>query len=175
MALVFLIGDLPEVLREQTAVMTDIATAIHQNNDLLCRIAEALEKRPTPKAISPEYEEYLVKKYGWDRFRSDPPPCGPPVPKMTDEPQRFHVAESPEEHQERTSKEAALAISLGVAPWSPDFEKAITYMRNEVLRSPKIELDGEGNEISRRPYTEAEADDIVREGFLLAKGIANQV
>lgn len=82
------------------------------------------------------------------------------------------MSESPAEYQERIDHEAALAGSLGVAPWSPAFQKALAEMKNDLM-SVKVYIDEEGRQIERA-YTEAEADDIVRQAFQLAKAEANE-
>lgn len=89
-------------------------------------------------------------------------------------PHEFHVAESPSEYQERMSHEAALASSLGVAPWSPSFQRAIHEMRQDLMK-PRMEVNEEGNVVRKDPYTEDEADEIIREAFRLAKSEANEL
>ena len=74
-------------------------------------------------------------------------------------------AESQDERQIRLDSEAALAASLNIAPWSPEFQAAINQMKSELLDY----TDEEGNTQHR---SEEEADDIVRQAFSLAKETA---
>ena len=84
----------------------------------------------------------------------------------------FYLAESPAEWQERQSHEAMLAASLGVAPWSPDFQAAITAMRDALMRR-RMEINDEGNPVWREAATQAEAEDILRRAFREVKAQAN--
>lgn len=83
------------------------------------------------------------------------------------------VAESPEEYQSRISSESSLAASLGVAPWSPDFQSAITEMRDHLMRS-RMEMNDEGILVTTEGCTEAEADDLVRKCFREARAAQNE-
>lgn len=123
----------------------------------LVRIAEAFERLspPLPATISDAETPSEAERASRDRD------------------QVFHLAESPEQYQERTNKEAALAISLGVAPWSPAFQQVIHDYRQDLLR-PRMVKDEEGNE-TEAVYSEAEAEDIIRQAFQLAKAEANKV
>lgn len=122
----------------------------------MLRIAEALE-RISPPLRAERAESDTVSQ------QSQP---------SQEQPQEHHLAESPEEYMSRTDHEAALAVSLGVAPWSPDFQKTIMEIRAELMK-PRRYRDEEGNWQTRPPLTEAEADDAVREGFRLARAEAN--
>jgi hypothetical protein len=93
--------------------------------------------------------------------------------KTSGEPYEFHLAESPEEYQARTDHEAALAISLGVAPWSPQFQQVLTEMRQRLTSERRMVLDEEGNQVWQEPFTASEAEDIIRQAFQLAKAEAN--
>ena len=103
--------------------------------------------------------------------KSDPLGPQPIVPE-----EGFHIAESGEEYEERVHHERALALSLGVAPWSPDFQEAIDSMRRDIMKRQivqvKNEETGEWNWVPKQ-FSEEEADQIVREAFQLAKAEAN--
>lgn len=125
------------------ADMRDVASALD-------RIASALERiSPPPLPESP-----------------------PPSPGTDAEPPLFHMSESPEQYHERTSHEAELAISLGVAPWSPAFQRAVDEMRSDLIR-PRMEVDEQGQATTIQ-YTREQADDIIRQSFRTAKAEANQ-
>jgi len=106
----------------------------------------------------------------------------PPVPDATAAapvPERdvgFTFAESGEEYQQRQSRDAAFAISLGVAPWSPDFQSTILQMKYDLMR-PHMEnvQDEEGNwhAAEQEGRSEEEAEQIVRDSFRLARAEAN--
>lgn len=95
-------------------------------------------------------------------------------PGQGPEDQSFHFSESGEEYESRISHEHDLALSLGVAPWSPAFQEAIDQMRRDIMK-PRIEYEGEGDQLKEvlKQYTEAEADDLVREAFRLAQASAS--
>jgi hypothetical protein len=86
-------------------------------------------------------------------------------------PMQHHMAESPEQYQARMNNQSDLASSLGVAPWSPDFQALVDEMRKS-LQQPRMEMN-EDNEYYEVPgYSEAEADGIVRQAFDLAQRYA---
>lgn len=86
----------------------------------------------------------------------------------------FYMSESPEEHEARTTRENELAISLGVAPWSPAFQTALNEMRSEIMKPRQvINEEGEQPTASTEQYTHEEADDIIRKAFQQAKAQAN--
>ena len=130
------------------ADLSGLIDVLRDTNTVLGRIASAFERLSPPLAVVPDID---------------------PAIRPADD--SFHLAESPEEYEVRTSHEADLAVSLGVAPWSPAFQVAIDEMRQELLQ-PKIEVDDEGNE-TRTARSAAEADDIIRQAFQLAKSEAN--
>lgn len=134
------------------ADVSGLVAAIDRNTAVETRIAEALERLSPPVPLPPEER-----------------PDGQPIPDSLNHPS---FAESPEQYQERVDSEAAFALSLGVAPWSPAFQVAINEMRQELLK-PKVEVNEETGERIERQYTEAEADEIVRDAFKLARAQAN--
>ena len=106
-----------------------------------------------------------------------PLPILPPEPQGASDPRRpaddasangFHLSESAEEYESRRTAESAFAASLSVVPYSPAFQKLIDQMRADVLS--QVHTNEEGIEV---PYTEAEADDIVRQAFQAASAAAN--
>ena len=89
----------------------------------------------------------------------------------------FTFAESGEEYQQRQSRDAAFAISLGVAPWSRDFQTTIMQMKYDLMR-PHMEnvLDeqtGQYRPAEVEGKSEEEAEVIVRDAFRLARAEAN--
>ena len=89
----------------------------------------------------------------------------------------FTFAESGEEYQQRQSRDAAFAISLGVAPWSRDFQTTIMQMKYDLMR-PHMEnvLDeqtGQYRAAEAEGRSEEEAEQIVRDAFRLARAEAN--
>src|SRR5580658_8841414 len=141
------------------AELSGLTAEVREHRLVMLRVAEALE-RISPPLAAPVDD-------GASRPQRDSP-----VAKASDESQVHHLAESPEEYMARMDHEAALATSLGVAPWSPDFQRTIMEVRAELMK-PRSYQDEEGNWETREPLTEAEADDAVREGFRLAKAEAN--
>ena len=135
------------------ADLSALVSELREANCSLSRIADALDRAVPPPLAAPDTE-------------------GRQTPKADDD-STFSFSESPEEYQSRTSHEANLAISLGVAPWSPAFQTALFEMRNQLMQ-PRVETDEEGNRVRREGYTEAEADDLVRQAFALAKAAANE-
>jgi len=117
---------------------------------VLLRIAEALER------ISPPLPDYPLQS----------------VQSSAQPDDSFHMSESGSEYESRLSHEAALAESLGVAPFSPAFQKAISEMHAE-LQQPRMEMNEEGIPVFRGGHTEEEADQIVRQAFQLARAEAN--
>jgi hypothetical protein len=117
---------------------------------VLLRIAEALER------ISPTLPDYPLQS----------------VQSSAQPDDSFHMSESGSEYESRLSHEAALAESLGVAPFSPAFQKAISEMHAE-LQQPRMEMNEEGIPVIRGGHTEEEADQIVRQAFQLARAEAN--
>jgi hypothetical protein len=91
-------------------------------------------------------------------------------------PAGFTFAESGEEYQQRQSRDAAFAISLGVAPWSRDFQTTIMQMKYDLMR-PHTEnrQDAEGNyeAYEAEGRSEEEAEQIVRDAFKIARAEAN--
>jgi hypothetical protein len=142
--------------------VSGLTAAMRDSHTALTRIADALERLSPPPI--PDREPLSAPAAGAPS--GDPPgPAGPTF------------AESPEDYQARTSQEAALAMSLGVAPWSPAFQTAIQEMR-DVLMRPHVEevQDEEGNwhRANREGATAEEAEQIVRDAFRLARAEANE-
>jgi len=137
------------------ADLSGIAAAIERNTAVQTRIAEALERLSPPLRIM---ASDLAGSAGASGTRFD---------------DGFHLAESPEEYQERTNSEAALAMSLGVAPWSAAFQKAILEMRNGLMR-PTMVMNDEGNLVETPGLDEAAAAQAVRDAFAQARAQENE-
>jgi hypothetical protein len=145
------------------SILADLSGVTHELRELYrvhIRIAEALERISPPVPLAPAA------------------PSSPSPSSESNEENLFSVAESGEEYEARRSSESALAMSLGVAPWSPAFQKAIDEMRADLMR-PRIimEPDDEGK-VHRKEfggYSGEEADWIVRDAFQLAKAQANEL
>jgi hypothetical protein len=131
------------------ADLTGLTSELREHRAVMTRIAEALER------------------------------VSPPLPVQTGKstadlaPDQFYLAESPEEYQARTSAEASLAISLGVAPWSPQFQSLISQYRADLMRA-KVVVNDEGQPEDRPGLTEAEAETVIRDAFQQAKAQANE-
>lgn len=149
------------------AEASGIIDAIDRNTATQLRIAEALERLSPPIPLPAEEQPVGsgVSGGGGSGSGYSSPPDGL---------NHLSFAESPEEYVERTESESAFAISLGVAPWSPAFQAAIAEMRAELLK-PKVEIDEETGAKTEHQYTEAEADEIVRDAFKLAQAEANNL
>lgn len=145
------------------AELSGLTLEVREHRMVMVRVAEALERISPPLAAPPDDV-------------ASRPQRDSPVAKASDESQRdeqvHHLAESPEEYMARIDHESDLATSLGVAPWSPDFQRTIMEVRAELMKPRKYQ-DEEGHWKERAPLTEEEADDAVREGFRLAKAEAN--
>lgn len=108
-----------------------------------------------------------------------PPPMPMPMPTaLRPEPDKvgFTFAESGEEYQQRQSRDAAFAISLGVAPWSRDFQTTIMQMKYDLMRTHmENRQDAEGNwrAVEAEGRSEEEAEQIVKDAFRLARAEAN--
>jgi len=135
------------------ADLSGLTSELREHRLVMTRIAEALER------VSPPLKE--------------PTKTAPGASDLPDSPNGFFLAESPEEHQERTDTEAALAISLGVAPWSPAFQKAILEFRSDLMRT-RIGTDAEGNKVENPGCTRDEADTIIKDAFATAQARSNQ-
>lgn len=92
-----------------------------------------------------------------------------------EEPQSFHVAESPEEYRARTDAEAQLAVSLGFAPWSPQFQSLISGMKRDLMRASYEKDEATGEIRESAGLSEAEAEQALRDAFQLAKAQANEI
>lgn len=108
---------------------------------------------------------------------SPPPVPTAPVAAPESAAPGFTFAESGEEYQQRQSRDAAFAISLGVAPWSRDFQTTIMQMKYDLMR-PHMEnvLDeqtGQYRPAEAEGRSEEEAEQIVRDAFRLARSEAN--
>ena len=140
------------------AELSGLTSEVREHRLVMLRIAEALERLAPPPRIEPERQQ----------SESD-------TAKAVEDSQHddvHYLAESGEEYEARVNHEANLAVSLGVAPWSPDFQRTIMEVRAELMK-PRRYQDEEGNWQTRAPLTEAEADEAVREGFRLAKAEAS--
>ena len=144
------------------AELSGLTSEVREHRLVMVRVAEALERISPPLAAPPDD---TVPN------RDSRQASAPDVESQRGE-QVHHLAESPEEYMARIDHEADLATSLGVAPWSPDFQRTIMEVRAELMKPRKYQ-DEEGNWKERAPLTEEEADDAVREGFRLAKAEAN--
>ena len=131
-----------------TSVLRDILS-------VLLRIAESLERVAPPLASTPPDQP------------ADGLNAHPADPSAKNANDGFHLSESPSEYQERIDHDAALAGSLGVAPWSPDFQRVVAEVRNDLMKA-RYE---QGQETSG--LTEAEADDVIRQAFQIAKAETN--
>jgi hypothetical protein len=108
------------------------------------------------------------------------PPPAPAAPVVNgadmNQPSGFTFAESGEEYQQRQSRDAAFAISLGVAPWSRDFQTTIMQMKYDLMR-PHMEQaqdeKGDWHAAEAEGRSEEEAEQIVRDAFRLARAEAN--
>jgi hypothetical protein len=145
------------------AELTGLTAEIRELRLTHLRIAEALE-RLSPPLASGHYDS--VPSNTGSKRAGAPEADGETGPV-------FHVAESPEEYQIRMDREASLADSLGVAPWSPELQKVIMEVRAEMML-PRSVQDEEGNWSAAPPLTEAEAEEAIRQGFILAKAEANR-
>ena len=88
----------------------------------------------------------------------------------------FTFAESGEEYQQRQSRDAAFAISLGGAPWSRDFQTTIMQMKYDLMRPHMEQVQdekGDWHAAEAEGRTEEEAEQIVRDAFRLARAEAN--
>jgi hypothetical protein len=132
--------------------LTGLTAELRELRLVHVRIAEALER------LSPPVRAADVQPIG-----AQP---GPPLDE------EFYIAESPADYEARIHAENSLAASLGVASWSPDFQRTIMEVRAELMQSRRYQ-DEEGNWQTRDPLTEDEADEAVRKGFQLARAEAN--
>jgi type IV secretory pathway VirB10-like protein len=109
------------------------------------------------------------------------PPPAPAAPVVNgadiNQPSGFTFAESGEEYQQRQSRDAAFAISLGVAPWSRDFQTTIMQMKYDLMRphmeNVRDEETGQWRPAEAEGRGEEEAEQIVRDAFKLARAEAN--
>lgn len=132
------------------AELSGLTNELYQIRLVGVRIAEALERLSPP--LPDDSEARSVR---------------PPDPN-----EGFHLAESPEEYQERINQEAAFASSLGVAPWSPEFQKTIMEIRTEMMRPRQVQDEETGQWSEAPALTAEEADEAIRKGFQLAKAEA---
>ena len=119
------------------AELSGLTAAVRDLNSTHVRIAEALER------LSPPVQAYQSR-------------VSDAATKSGAEEETYHIAESPEEYEVRQSHEAALAHSLGVAPWSPAFQRTIEEIRAELML-PRRVRDEEGNWHDRDALSEEEA------------------
>lgn len=108
-------------------------------------------------------------------IRYHPPDATGTTPQPP-QPAGFTFAESGEDYQERQSRDASFAISLGVAPWSPDFQNTILCMKRDFM-VPHMEniQDEAGNWYAAQVEgrSEEEAEQLVRDAFKIARAEAN--
>ena len=106
-----------------------------------------------------------------------PPAATAPAPEPAAPGPGFTFAESGEEYQQRQSRDAAFAISLGVAPWSRDFQTTIMQMKYDLMRphmeQVQDEATGQYRPAEVEGKSEEEAEVIVRDAFRLARAEAN--
>ena len=139
------------------ADLSGLTSSIDRNTAVQTRIAEALERLSPPlRVMASDLAGASLAGAAGTRFDDG-----------------FHLSESPEEYQERTNSEAALAISLGVAPWSPAFQDAILSMRNGLMR-PTMVVNDEGQLVEVPGLDEAQAAQAVRDAFVQARAQENE-
>lgn len=144
------------------AELSGLTSEVREHRLVMLRIAEALERLSPPLAtVAREAAAVTLPADG-----------GSAPGEREHAEQVHHLAESPEEYMARIDHESDLANSLGVAPWSPDFQRTIMEVRAELMKPRKYQNE-KGNWQERAPLTEEEADDAVREGFRLARAEAN--
>jgi hypothetical protein len=147
------------------AELSGLTAEVREHRLVMLRIAEALERISPPLQPDGERDSDAGTSGAGEARRR----AGSEEESYSE----HYLAESPEEYMARTDRESALAMSLGVAPWSPDFQKSIMEVRAELMK-PRVWQDEEGNWQTREALTEAEADDSVREGFRIAKSASNE-
>lgn len=133
-------------------IVSDLAgltAAVRENTSVLTRIAEAFERVSPPIPAAPDADAKL-----------------PPMPDG------FFMSESPAEYEARTRWEAELAISLGMAPWSPQVQLLLQQMRADLMQ-PRIVTNEEGTEQSEVTLTSEEAIQAIRDAFREAAAEAN--
>jgi hypothetical protein len=144
------------------AELSGVRDELFELRKALLRIAEALE-RVSPPIPAPAADAVTDRELD-ARASSEHTDAG------------FTFAESPEQYQERTSRDAEFAVSLGIAPWSPDFQSTILQMKYDLMR-PHMEnvQDEEGNwhAAEQEGRSEEEAEQIVRDSFRIARAEAN--
>ena len=143
----------------------------------LDRVADTFDRLATVLTLESGAAQHTVKVV------SPPPSSPPPLPAATaPAPERdaspgFTFAESGEEYQQRQSRDAAFAISLGVAPWSRDFQTTIMQMKYDLMRphmeQVQDEATGQYRPVEVEGKSEEEAEEIVRDAFRLARAEAN--
>lgn len=120
--------------------LSNLTNELRESRLVLLRIAEAMERLSPPLPASDHVSNAASTS------PSDPA-------------DGCYMSESPEEYQARTDEDKALALSFGMAPWSPLAVDAIRKYREELM---KPEVDSNGQETRR---TAEEANAIIREGF----------
>jgi len=138
------------------ADLSGLTMAVRENTSVLVRIAEALERvspplPPAPDVVGHDVDDN-VSAAGFS--------------------QQATVAETPAEYEARSSWEYDLALSLGMAPWSPQVQVLLHEMRQELMK-PKMVPDEEGTGQREIALTEAEAVQAIRDAFQEAIGQAN--
>jgi hypothetical protein len=128
--------------------LSGLTKRVEEALPLLARIAEALERiaPPIPLPIQPK---------------------GGSLAEHT-----FHFAESPGEYEARRRADGDLAFQLGVAPWSPDFERLVSEIKTS-LEEPQAEWDEEKQQWVEKPGLDAaQAERTIREAFAIAQAAA---
>ena len=134
------------------AELSGLVAEVREHRLVLVRVAEALERLSPPLRAEAEAPA--------ERHESSA--------RVPSEEDVHYLSESPEEYLVRQSREAALAESLGVAPWSPELQRTIMEVRAELMK-PRRYQDEQGNWQTRPELSEEEADQAVRDGFRIAR------
>lgn len=140
-------------------LLSDVSGLVQELRDLravLVRGVEALERLSPPlPAFNPG--------------QTSEPDSGNPAVTF----ENITFAESPEQYQSRMDTDAELAVQLGIAPWSPDFQSAVADFRNGLMRT-KVALNEETGENEETPgLSKEEADRVIKEAFRSARAEEN--
>jgi hypothetical protein len=133
--------------------VSGLIAEVREHRLVLLRIAEALERLSPPLPLS-----------------SLPP--SPVAARSASAEDALYMAESPEEYQARTSAETALAVQLGIAPWSPDFQQTISQFKSD-LQKPIMEKNEEGGYTQKEGLSSEEAEDLIKKAFKEARAQEN--
>ncbi len=136
--------------------LSGLTAEVRETRLVFLRIAEALERLSPPiPASEPSASELSTST----------------ADTSSSLPYEFSLSESPEEYRARTDEEAALAVQLGFAPWSPQFQALLAEMRGDLMK-PRMVTDDEGNQQEVK-LTKAEADQAIQDAFREAAAEAN--